>query len=226
MSETETALDVRAKMLGVLMRDARQYAGRTVKECAEVIGVTPAQFNGYESGAKSPSLPELELLAYFLEVPLAHFWGATTLSEKAETRAQVPAPAVLEIRDRLIGAKLRQARLAAKLKLKELADELGISSGLLADFEYGQKSVPQPELEVIVNRLGLSLEDLLEGEGQVGEWESAQRLFQRFKDLPPELREFVVNPVNEHYLRLAQRLSQMPADQLRAIATSLLDITY
>jgi hypothetical protein len=60
----------------------------------------------------------------------------------------------------------------------------------------------------------------------VGEWESARRLFEHFKTLSPELRAFVVNPVNEPYLRLAQRLSQMPAEQLRSIAAGLLEITY
>jgi transcriptional regulator with XRE-family HTH domain len=226
MSDSDTALDVRAKMLGVLLRDARQYAGHTAKECADVLGVAPGVYNAYERGVKSPSLPELELLAYYLEVPLAHFWGQTTLSEKPEHRPPVPAPTVTELRDRMIGARLRQARLDAKLNLKEFADEVGLSRGLLAAFEFGQKPIPLPELEVIVNRLGLSLDQMLEPQGVIGEWESALRLFERFKALAPDLREFVVNPVNEPYLRLAQRLSQMPAEQLRAIATGLLDITY
>jgi transcriptional regulator with XRE-family HTH domain len=190
------------------------------------MGVPQATYTAYENGDRSPSLPELELLAYFLEVPLTHFWGDTTLSEKPDRRPAVPTPAVAEIRDRLIGARLRQARLDAGLRLKEFAGELGISSGLLSDFEFGQKSVPLPELEVIVNRLGMSLEDLLEAQGVIGEWESALRLFERFKQLPPDLREFVINPVNEHYLRLALRLSRMPADHLRTIATGLLEITY
>lgn len=226
MSDTDLALSVRAKMLGVLLRDARQSAGRTIKECAEQLGLTPGAYTAYESGEKSPSLPELELLAYALEVPLNHFFGQTTLVAQTDQRPPAPDAAVLELRDRMIGARLRQARLAAKLRLKEFAERLGIASGLLSAYEYGEKAVPLPDLEVMVNRLGLNVEDFLEPEGVVGEWESARRLFERFKALPPELRDFVVNPVNEHYLRLAQRLSQMPADQLRAIATSLLDITY
>ncbi len=225
MTELDTALDVRAKMLGVLLKDARQHTGRTAKECAEAMGVTSSTFHAFESGEKSPSLPELELLAFILEVPLTHFWGSTVLAE-ADKAAHQPSPVVVELRDRLIGAKLRQARLNARLKIKDFAAELGISPGLLSAFEFGQKSVPLPELEVMVSRLGLSLEDLLESQGQIGEWESAQRLFERFKELPPDLREFVTQPVNESYLRLAQRLSQMPADQLRSIAAGLLEITY
>lgn len=226
MDETALALNVRAKMLGVLLRDARQYAERTAKECAEVLGVTPAAYGAYEAGEKSPSLPELELLAFFLDVPLTHFWGQTTLSEKPAGAAAVPPPTMLELRDRMIGARLRQARLDARLKLKDFADALGVSAAVLSDYEFGQRPVPLPELEVIVNRLGLDLEALLEPQGVVGEWESAQRLFERFRQLPPDVREFVVNPVNVQYLHLAQRLSRMPAEQLRSIAAGLLEITY
>lgn len=227
MSDYDTALDVRARLLGVLLRDARLYAGKTVKDCAEVLGVTPATITAYENGDKSPSLPELELLAYFCDVPLAHFWGTAALSEKEEQqRASVPPPAILEIRDRMIGAKLRQARQNARLKLKEFAAELGISPGALTAYEYGERPLPLPELEVIINRLGLTVEDVLEPHGVVGEWESEHRLFERFKRLPPELREFVTEPINEHYLHLARRLSQLPTEQLRAVATGLLEITY
>ncbi|MGQ0604659.1 MAG: helix-turn-helix domain-containing protein [Anaerolineales bacterium] len=223
---TDTALDLRAKMLGVLLRDARDYTGRAAKECAEAMGVTIQTYNAYERGEKSPTLPELELLAYSLDVPLQHFWGATAISEREHRRPASPGAAITEIRDRMIGARLRQARLGANLKSKELAGELGISAGLLASYEFGQTPIPLPDLEVILHRLGLQLEDVLESSGVVGDWESAGRLFERFKQLPPELREFVTQPMNEHYLRLAQRLSQMPADHLRAIATGLLDITY
>lgn len=226
MTDNATAIDVRSKMLGVLLRDARLYAGKTVKDCADVVGVSSATYSAYENGDKSPSLPELELLAYSLDVPLAHFWGESVLSEAEEQRLPAPPPAIIEVRDRMIGAKVRQARLQAKIKLKDFAAELGVSTGVLSAYEFGETSLPVPELEVVLNRLGLSLEDVLESQGVVGEWESSHRLFERFRELPADLREFVTQPLNEHYLRLAQRLSAMPADQLRAIATGLLDITY
>ncbi len=226
MSDYNPALEVRTKMLGVLLRDARQASGKTVKDCAAVIGVRPAIYSAYELGSRSPALPELELLAYFFDVPLRHFWGTTTISEKTDERAQVPAASIVDLRQRLIGAKLRQARVNARLKIKDFAAELGLSPGRLSSFEFGRRPIPVPELEVLANRLGLSLEDLLESEGVVGEWESTQRAFERFKQLPPELREFLSQPANESYLRLAHRLSQMSAEQLRGIAASLLDITY
>lgn len=224
MSDIQAAQDLRAKILGVLIKEARLSARKTGKECAEAIGCPPSVFTAYEQGQKCPSLPELELLAYFLDVPPAHFWGDRSL---AETKAEAPSVvAVTRLRDRIIGAQLRKARTAAKLKLKGFAAGVGLSSARLSAYEVGEKSIPLTELEVIAARLGLTLDDLLESHGTVGEWESVHQAAEHFRRLPPELRDFISQPANETYLRLAQRLSEMPVDKLRSLAESLLEITY
>lgn len=227
MSERADALTMRAKILGVLLKDARLAAGKSIKECADVLGVPVSAYTAYELGHKSPSLPELEIIAYFLDTPLSHFWGSHVLTEAEKNDAsQLPKDELTGLRDRIIGAQLRKARTNARIKLKELAGDIGVSSGRLSAYEFGEKPIPLPELEAIVARLGLSLEDLLETKGPVGEWESTRRAFERFQTLPPELREFFTQPVNENYLRLAQRLSQLSAEKLRGVAEALLDITY
>jgi hypothetical protein len=48
----------------------------------------------------------------------------------------------------------------------------------------------------------------------------------RLEELSPEVREFVLKPTNNLYLRIALLLSAMKADSLRQIAETLLDITY
>jgi transcriptional regulator with XRE-family HTH domain len=224
MSDLQAAHELRAKILGVLMKEARLAARKTGKECAEAIGCPPSTYTAYEQGQKSPSLPELELLAYFVDVPPAHFWDEQSL---AETKTETPAAsAVTQLRDRIIGAHLRQARTAAKYKLKDFAAEVGLSSSKLSAYEVGEKPIPLPELEAIAAGLGLGMEDLLEAHGKVGEWESTHRAVERFRQFPPDLREFVSQPANESYLRLAQRMSQMPTGELRGLAESLLEITY
>jgi transcriptional regulator with XRE-family HTH domain len=218
---------VRSKMLGVLLRDARQTAVKTNRECAEVLGLPTGAYNAYELGQKSPSLPELELLAFFLDVPLKHFWGEHTRSDHPRaSAAQLPSAAITQLRDRIIGAQLRKARMTAKIKMKDLADQVGLASSRLSAYEFGERPIPLPDLEALVQRLNLNMEDLLESHGTVGEWDSAQRAVERLKDMPSDLRDFVTQPANEHYLRLAHKLSELPADKLRGIAESLLEITY
>jgi transcriptional regulator with XRE-family HTH domain len=227
MKDHTAALAVRAKILGVLLKDARLAAGKIPKECADLLECSTSQYHAYELGDKSPSLPEVELLAYFFDVPLAHFWGQQVISEARDKRAaDLPAGALTSLRNRIIGARLRQTRLAARLKLKDLAHELGLTAARLSAYEYGEKPIPLAELEAITTRLHLSIEDLFESSGPIGEWDSTRRAFERFQQLPPELREWITHPANETYLRLAQQLSQLPTDKLRGLATSLLEITY
>jgi transcriptional regulator with XRE-family HTH domain len=227
MSHRADALEMRAKILAVLLKDARLAAGKSIKECADVIGCPVSAYNAYEAGHKSPSLPELEIIAFFLNTPLSHFWSDKTLTESPRNDpAQLPRGEITTLRDRIIGAQIRKARTGAKIKLKDLAREIGVSAGRLSAYEFGEKPVPLPELEALVARLGLSMDDLLETQGPVGEWDSTRRAFERFQKLPPELREFFTQPANENYLRLAQRLSQLSADKLRGVAEALLDITY
>lgn len=227
MNSATAAYVVRSKMLGVLLRDARQAAEKTNRECAEVLGLPTSAYNAYELGQKSPSLPELELLAFFFDVPLKHFWGEQARSEQPKhNTAHLPSAAITQLRDRIIGAQLRKTRVAAKIKLKDLAEQVGLSSSRLSAYEFGERPIPLPDLEALAQRLNLNLEDLFESHGTVGEWDSTQRALERFKDMPADLRDFVTQPANEPYLRLAHKLSQMPAGKLRGIAEGLLDITY
>lgn len=226
MTEPNPSLLERSQRLGALLRDARQVKAQTAAACAGAAGAELAAYEAYEAGQASPSLPELELLAYFLDVPLSYFWGERALSE-ISTNGHKPAPAeaLSALRNRIIGLQVRQARHAARLSLPELAGAVGIGPQDLAAHELGQRPIPLPLLEALAARLGLAVEHFFEAEGPVGEWDSLRRASERLQHLPPELREFISQPANDDYLRLARKLSQLPAGQLRAIAESLLEIT-
>jgi transcriptional regulator with XRE-family HTH domain len=227
MSDTSAAQTVRSKIIGVLIKDARQVRGQSQEACAAAAGCPAENLDAFENGQAGPSLPELEMLAYALDVPLSYFWGDTVLSEqRAPKRAALPAAEVAALRHRIVGALLRQARQKARLEAADLAKTVGITPAQLGAYEMGQAPIPLPELEALAARVGVPIEHFLEAQGPVGEWDSTHRAFERFSRLPPELREFVSRPINESYLRLAQRLSQLPAGELRGIAASLLDITY
>ena len=227
MSQANAAQTVRSKIIGVLLKDARQVRGLSEAACAQQAGSSAATVAAFESGQISPSLPELEMLAYVLDVPLSYFWGDQVLSEQiAPALNALPAAEVAALRHRIVGALLRQARQQAQLEAVDLAEGAGVTPAQLAAYELGQDPIPLPELEALAARLGVPIDHFLETHGPIGEWDSRQRAFERFNRLPAELREFVSRPINESYLRLAQRLSHLPAGELRGIAASLLEITY
>ena len=56
----QTQVALRSRKLGVLIRDARLLARKTLPECAQLVGVTNGILRAWEEGRKAPSLPELE----------------------------------------------------------------------------------------------------------------------------------------------------------------------
>lgn len=225
MSIQPLTRSIRAKKLGALIRDARMASGESMAACAEWIGVSQADYEAYENGELSPSLPELELFAYVLEVPLDHFWGDVTLSRGDGDKKAFDTQQFTQLRRRIIGAKLRKARQERGMSLEELSAQLSIDEATLSAYELGERAASIPELENMVGELGLSIHELQDQHGPVGTWINQRRAVQGFLSLPPDLQAFVGKPVNLPYLELAQRLSEMSVEKLRAVAEGLLEIT-
>ncbi len=55
----------------------------------------------------------------------------------------------LILRNKILGVKIRHARIRAGLSLKEVGEALGVSSGLISDIEFGRRDVSLPQLEVM-----------------------------------------------------------------------------
>ncbi|MCS7282571.1 MAG: helix-turn-helix domain-containing protein [Anaerolineae bacterium] len=236
------ALELRGRILGVLLRDARMHADRTQEECATFLGISLDTFAAYEEGEQPISLPELEVLAYFLNVPVSHFLrdDPQLLGESLRTKI----PEILALRHRIVGLLLRQAREEAGRSPEELAHLLGCSPERIREYEYGERPIPLPELEALARALNRPLEHFLDQVGPIGrrvqqekqateqavkevkEKEPADKTFQAFQQLPPHIRDFVLKPINRSYIEIAMKLADLPAGRLREIAEGLLEITY
>jgi transcriptional regulator with XRE-family HTH domain len=216
---------LRTKKLGVLIRDVRLAARRNLDECAKALGVTKGVFRAYEEGRRAPSLPELEILVYYLKLPIDHFWGKASISEDKPATEPLDLPQLIELRQRMIGALLRQERNNASVSIKALTQDTGIPTGRIKSYELGERAIPVPELEALLTALGSRIETFFDQSGPVGEWMTNQKSMQQFLDLPKELQAFVCQPVNRPYLELAIKLSSMSTDKLRSVAEGLLDIT-
>lgn len=221
----QAQITIRTRKLGVLIRDARLAARKSVPECASAIGITPATLRAYEEGRKSPSLPELETLAYYLNLPIQHFWSNAALSDDAPRTQPINLPVLTGLRQRMVGALLAQKRQQASISLKALALETGIPLGRLKAYEMGEKNIPLAELEALLSVLGGRVESFFDQNGPIGKWMVEQHAIQEFLQMPADLRAFVCVPVNRPYLELARNLSMLPTDKLRSVAEGLLDIT-
>jgi transcriptional regulator with XRE-family HTH domain len=221
----ERKLTLRNRIIGVLLRDARRRAGRETAECADALGVSPSIIDAYEEGRAPISLPELEVLGYVLGTPIDRLWESEPRLAAEEDSPDVQA--MLELRNRIIGALLRQARLEANMTQRELAEILDCSPSRISSFERAESPIPVADLELLAGHLGVPLEHFLDGQqGTVGAWHRQQMTDRRFHELPEDVQAFVTKPVNIKYLEVAMKLSRMPASKLRGIAEGLLEITY
>ena len=216
---------LREKKLGLLIRDARIAERRSIKECAEAIGIKPGLFRAYEEGRRSPSLPELETLVFYLKLPIAQFWGSETRSSLAPLPETLDTVQLIALRQRMIGALLRQERNNVNLSIRQLSEKTGVSQSHLKAYELGERAIPVPELEAILTVLGSRIETFFDKSGPVGQWMNSQHALQKFLELPEEMQDFVFQPVNRPYLELAMKLSDMSREKLRSVAEGLLDIT-
>ncbi len=220
MSEMHTD---RAHRLGTLIQEARLHAERTVEDCARQLGIDTATYEAIEAGEAPISLPELEVIALYLDVPMAYFWG----SESLPAHRARDYGSMVSLRHRVIGVLLRQHRLEAGRSLEELADETGISAESLTAYESGNTPVPYLHLEQLSRALDLSVDAFVDASvGPLGKHEDEYQLYRIFNSLSPEDQAFLLKAHNTSFISIARRLSEMDVEQLRQIASSLLDITY
>lgn len=220
----DEAYRIRARMVGVLLRDARVNSGRSVEDCARLLRVAPHEIEAWEYGDATPSLPQLELLAYFLDVPVSHFWGSQTLSGEHEKVVDAQSE-YMALRDRMVGALLRQAREKVSKSVDDVAAETGLAAVLINSYELGEVSMPMHELTVLATAVKKNMSYFLESSSHIGELLAIREQWLQFTDLPEAIRDFAANPLNEGFIEIALMFSQMPTDKLRKVGESMLDIT-
>ncbi len=220
----EESYRLRARMLGVLIRDARVSSARTPEDCARLLNVPVEVFEAWELGDDAPDLPQLELLAYFLEVPVSHFWGQDVIAHDPTTATAVKQE-YLSLRHRMIGALLRQAREEANLSVAQVAEAAGLSPERLELYELGELAIPMSELHVLSSAVRRNMDYFVEMSGYIGELLRIREEWKQFQSMDEDVRHFAANPSNLAFLRIAMMFSEMPTEQLRKIAAGLADIT-
>jgi len=218
------AIQLRSKIIGLHLRDARLAAGKSMKELGDVIGLSSGTISSIERGSNSPSLPELELLAFYLGTPINQFWSEQVASRDRHPSELIQTGNLLTLRHRAIAAMLRQARTEKNLSQKDLADRTGISTSRIRRYESGETPVPLPELELLATSLGYQVDQFADNSGPVGEWINKQRAGARFEELPRGLKDFVANPENRPYLEIAQRLKGISIEKLRSLTDSIKEL--
>lgn len=227
---TPDAKDVvlQKKLRGVKIRRARTRAGLSEKEVAEALGITTEEMTDIEFGRRETTLPQLEVMSLFFNVPVAYF--LTDLPIEESDHGQYPSHEAIALRERAIGVLLRQARIEAGNSQEELAQTLGLDLERVADYELGKAEIPMGQLEAVADYLNVSLDYFLDQGLETERFINGRGVtleeITSFTELPEDVRDFIVNPANTLYIKIAMNLSELSAETLRTLAEGLLEVTY
>ena len=213
----------RAKILADLVREARIHARHETADCAQILGISVAEYEQVETGEHPLSLPDLEALAIYLKVPMGYFWG----SENLNTNEEADYEEYVILRHRVIGVLLKQRRLRTRKSVEELAEALDVDEDTITAYESGDTAIPYLHLEKLSQVLEVSVTHFLDEErGPLARHEAEQRMLKQFSVLAPDLQVFFSKPGNERYFETAYKIGDMDVEKLRDLAASILDITF
>jgi transcriptional regulator with XRE-family HTH domain len=169
----------------------------------------------------------LESLALLFDVPVAGLWDDSYPVPEKQEADPMPLDQIMLLRRKMLAVRLRQVRQDADLSMREMGKALDCSPYMISQYEQGAREIPLSELEMAAERCGQTMAQFMDDDAiPLSPAEERRRVLERLDQLPPDMRDFILNPTNTLYLRIAMLASALKADELRKIAETLLDITY
>lgn len=189
----------RSRQLGKVLETSRENAEKTLIKTAAFLGVSPDDLLRFERGETTPSLPQLEVLAEVFRVSVHDFIDPATRMQSVRKLEAEKVPSLVDVRSRIIAIQLKRARISQNIQLADLASSIGVTSDELEVMEAGDIPVPFSVLEKACERLSISITSLLSS----SDIEKAELVEDKSDELPGEWVEFLKDPANVPYLKLA-----------------------
>ena len=214
----DEARSVRGKLLGVLIRKCRLEAERSLTECALFLGADLALIEAWEYGESVPSLPQLELLAQFLN------GDESFSSDGAAVEDRAAQDEYMLLRRRLIGGLLRAARESSGRSVEELSESTGLRADQLTGFEFGDEKISVSDLTALAQTLKLDLSYFATPPYNLPEQSRSGNLLETPAEIDSDWREFAAESENLPFIQLAMAFQHIARDDLHRIADALFTI--
>lgn len=207
--------------IGAQIRCTRMEAGRSVRDLAKLAGMSSKRLAALEAGEAEPALGEIEALAHYLNVPIDDLLRDNVI-DNDEPAKQPDFKGMAVLRQRIIGARLKQARLDRGASITDTAAMLGLTRAQLNSIEMGRRPLPVSRMLKLIQHYDITVDQLLDlGIGPVGEKQLRVMQHMRFDALPDEVKTFVTSASSLPFLQAAMHLSQLPQEQLSSAAKVL-----
>lgn len=221
MFDSSSEINGKTPHVSRLISKARQASRKTTRECAAALGIPLKRFTRLESGQEIPSLPEVEMLAYYFELP-THAFLSEEEQEFADTKASPEQIAqLILLRQRILSATLQLARANKKFSLKQLSSQTGIPAARIKRYELTAKPIPLNELQALCTALDIQLDKLMDQSSFAAEVQKSRQAKEHYQALPQEIKDFISDAANLPFLKLAMRLQQTGVENIESLAQGL-----
>ncbi len=218
-SNTRTA---NVETIGQRLKNLRTLMKRSLRDCATILSLSVEEYMHCESGEQQFTMPQIELLAFFLGVSTKTILYETRLTKLPSAYlADERRDKFLQLRNKLIASQIADFREKEKITRKELHEKTQIPLERLINYENGLIEIPIIDLINITQHLNRTIEDLFSVD-----------LNPEF-DTKPETSEFIKDPLSDTnpydpekqlYNDLIDGLRKIPKEDLAHIAKTILGI--
>jgi transcriptional regulator with XRE-family HTH domain len=202
------------------IQQIRKSKQRSIHDCALILDIPKEDYLRFEEGMAPLTLPEIELLASFFDVPLSTIFNdsipeVTPLSAlPLETRTTYK-----DLRQKMIQVKLILLRDEAGISLEKLQEMTGISSEDLEAYDSGNKPIRFDHLLQICGCLGQPVDAFFSEEPDFMQSPDSLHSQQKWQNEYPDRS----NPIEDPYQQLVDALKQTPKEDQARIAKELLN---
>ncbi len=199
-------------------REARQL---TLKSCSEQLGIPVSRLRNYEEGKYTPSLPEIETLAFIYGLPLSALFEPDEIDHHVREPDADLLQQLMRIRGHIISTNLRMAFEKSGKSLRELNKETGLAISKVKKYLTNALEIPYDGLCALSAELGVDTLSLFDNESSMGQWHVMQERVSRFRMLPEDIQKEVIAEGRTELLRAANRLKDLDHHSLRALSEAL-----
>lgn len=221
MIETNDSSEFSVLQLGNNLKTCREARGRTLQDVSHLLGIPTSRLKKYEAGQFTPSLPEAEALSYIYHVPLFALLEESQLHEFIHDPHKVGLGQLLEVRQHIIATRLQIAREKTGFSYNELGKKTGVPVSRIKRYESGSAAIPLDELKLLISVLDLTLDDVMDTDSPVGNWQKRQALINSFMGIPEEMQQFASDPQNRSWVAFVKQLRKAGESNLLALAESI-----
>jgi len=206
------------------IKKVRTRKQQSIHNCAMILDISKENYLKFESGEKPLSLPEIELIAIYLGIPLENLFDSDPVKDDSLLVLQDEVqPQYRNLRQKMIRARFKVEKAKRGISLEKLHQETGISLETLTFYENGVLPIPIHHLMQISEALSLSMEAFINQEITSEKEEPHKKIRPNWQQEYPEDAAEHSGYIGEAHSPLELAISMLPIEDQAAIAKTLLE---